>query len=90
MKKVATQPEEEVFEEEYEAEEEAEHEEDEAWGWELVPRDSYGSEDWEGEGEEGALEVPGVTRRGEMVAVQENLSFMPRIISTHSHHHASI
>ncbi|KAG7233679.1 hypothetical protein INR49_006716 [Caranx melampygus] len=63
MKKVATQPEEEVHEEEFEAEREAEQEEEETWGWEMVPRESYGSEDWEGEGEEGALEVPGVTRR---------------------------
>ncbi|CAB1414344.1 unnamed protein product [Pleuronectes platessa] len=64
MKKVATQPEEEVFEEEYEAEEETEQEEEEeVWGWELVPRDSGGSEDWEGDTQEGALEVPGMTRR---------------------------
>lgn len=65
MKKIATQPEEEVFEEEFGAEEEAVQEEEEVWGWELVPQESYGSEDWEGEGEDGALEVPGVTRRGE-------------------------
>lgn len=64
MKKIATQPEEEVFEEEFGAEEEA-VEEEEFWGWELVPEESYGSEDWEGEGEDGALQVPGVTRRGE-------------------------
>lgn len=68
IKKIPTQPEEEVLEEEFEVKEEAEQDE-EAWGWELVPRDSYGSEDWEGEGEDGALEVPGMTRRGEMVAV---------------------
>lgn len=65
MKKIATQPEEEVFEEEFGVEEEAVQEEGEVWGWELVPQESYGSEDWEGEGEDGALEVPGVTRRGE-------------------------
>lgn len=65
MKKIATQPEEEVFEEEFGVEEEAVQDEEEAWGWELVPQESYGSEDWEGEGEDGALEVPGVTRRGE-------------------------
>lgn len=65
MKKIATQPEEEVFEEEFGAEEEAVEEEEEVWGWELVPEESYGSEDWEGEGEDGALQVPGVTRRGE-------------------------
>lgn len=66
MKKIATQPEEEVFEEESRVEEKAIQEEEEAWGWELVPQESYESEDWQGEGEEGALEVPGVTRRGEM------------------------
>lgn len=65
MKKIATQPEEEVFEEEFGAEEETIQEEEEVWGWELVPEESYGSEDWEGEGEDGAVEVPGVTRRGE-------------------------
>lgn len=66
VKKIATQPEEEVFEEEFGVEEKAIQEEEEAWGWELVPQESYGSEDWQGEGEDGALEVPGVTRRGEM------------------------
>lgn len=67
MKKVATQPEEEVFEEEFPtADEEAEQEEDEAWGWELVPQEP--DIDWEGEREEGAVEVPGMTRKGEMVA----------------------
>lgn len=66
MKKVDTQPEKEVFEEESGPEEKALPEEEEAWGSELVPQESYGSEDWENEGEDGALEVPGVTRRGEM------------------------
>lgn len=67
LRKVATQPEEEVFEEEFPAaDKEAEQEEDEAWGWELVPQET--DQDWEGEKEEGAVEVPGLTRRGEMVA----------------------
>lgn len=67
LRKVATQPEEEVFPEEFSAaDEEAEQGEDEAWGWELVPQEP--DQDWEGEGEEGAVEVPGLTRRGEMVA----------------------
>lgn len=63
MKKVPTQPEEEVFE--AEAEETEGEEEEEAWGWELVP-----SEDWEGEGVEGALETPGFPggKRGETKA----------------------
>lgn len=65
MKKISTRPEEEVFEEEFGVEEEAVQEEEEVWGWELVPEESYGSEDWEGEGEDSALQVPGVTRRGE-------------------------
>lgn len=64
MKKIATQPEEEVCEEEFGEEEKSVQEEEEAWGWELVPQEGY--EDWQGEGEDGALEVPGVTRRGEM------------------------
>ena len=42
LRKISTQLEEEVDEEEPEVEEE---EEDEAWGWELVPSESYGSED---------------------------------------------
>lgn len=60
MKKVPTQSEEEVFEEE--AEEMEGEEEEEAWGWELVP-----AEDWEGEGVDGVLETPGMPggKRGE-------------------------
>ncbi len=63
MKKVPTQPEEEVLEEE--AEEMEGEEEEEAWGWELVP-----PEDWEGEGVDGALETPGIPggKRGETKA----------------------
>lgn len=59
MKRVTTQPEEEVFKNEPE---EGEVEE-ESWGWDLVP-----SEDWEGEEVDGALETPGMpgARRGEM------------------------
>uniref|UniRef100_A0AAY5K7F1 non-specific serine/threonine protein kinase n=1 Tax=Esox lucius TaxID=8010 RepID=A0AAY5K7F1_ESOLU len=59
LRKISTQLEEEVFEEEPEVEEESDNEE---WGWELVPRDSPAStEDW---GEEGdALETPGMLRR---------------------------
>lgn len=72
LRKVATQPEEEVFQEEFSvADEEAEQGEDEAWGWELVPQEL--DQDWEGEGEEGAVEVPGLTRRGEMVASTSRL-----------------
>ncbi|KAL7882201.1 hypothetical protein AOLI_G00090500 [Acnodon oligacanthus] len=68
MRKVSTQMEEEVFEEEMlEVEEE---DEEETWGWELAPQDSYGSEDLEYL-EEGALETPGMPggRRGERVAL---------------------
>lgn len=63
MKKVPTQPEEEVFEEE--AQEMEGEEEEEAWGWEVVP-----TEDWEGEGVDGALETPGIPggKRGETKA----------------------
>lgn len=63
MKRVTTQPEEEVFEEEFEGDED--NEDVEAWGWDLVP-----TEDWEGEVEEGALETPGMpgARRGELGA----------------------
>lgn len=71
LRKVSTQFEEEVFEEEFEAEFEAEDEE-EAWGWEVASRDSYGSEGSEERYlEEGALETPGMPggRRGERVAV---------------------
>lgn len=63
MKKVPTQPLEEVFEKEGEVMEG--EEEEEAWGWELVP-----TEDWEGEGVDGMLETPGMPggKRGEAKA----------------------
>lgn len=63
MKKVPTQPEEEVLE--VEAQEVEGEEEEEAWGWELVP-----PEDWEVEGVNGALETPGMPggKRGEAKA----------------------
>lgn len=65
LKKVPTQPEEEVFEEETKEKEDAE--EEEAWGWELVP-----SEDRGGEGVDGAMETPGPpsSKRGEVTAAQ--------------------
>lgn len=72
LRKVSTQFEEEVFEEEFEYEAEYEDEEEEAWGWELASRDSYGSEGSEEQYlEEGALETPGMPggRRGERVPV---------------------
>lgn len=52
MKKVPTQPEEEVFQQE--TEEIYGYEEEEVWGWELVP-----PEDWRGEGMDGVVETPG-------------------------------
>lgn len=63
MKKVPTQQEEEVFEEEAQLVES--QEEEEAWGWELVP-----PEDLEGGGLDGALQTPGMPsgKRGEMKA----------------------
>ncbi|KAJ8416941.1 hypothetical protein AAFF_G00328190 [Aldrovandia affinis] len=59
LRKVPTQLEEEVFEEEPDVEEE---DDGETWGWELAPRESYGSsEDLEDvASEEGALETPGM------------------------------
>lgn len=65
VKKVPTQPEEEVLEEKTEEKEGAE--EEEAWGWELVP-----SEDRGGEGVDGAVETPGPpsSKRGEVTAAQ--------------------
>ncbi len=73
LRKVSTPFEEEVFEEEIEVEFEAEYEdEEEAWGWEVASRESYGSEGSEERYlEEGALETPGMPggRRGERVAV---------------------
>ncbi|XP_064183370.1 proteoglycan 4-like [Anguilla rostrata] len=66
LRKVPTQLEEEVFEEQPEVEEE---EDGETWGWELAPRESYGSpeECEDAASEEGALETPGMRgdRRGE-------------------------
>lgn len=53
MRKVPTQPEEEVLK--VEAKEVEGEEEEEAWGWELVP-----TEDWEGDVVDGALETPGM------------------------------
>lgn len=65
LKKVPTQPEEEVFEEETEEKEGGE--EEEAWGWELVPPEDRG-----GEGVDGAVETPGPpsSKRGEVTAAQ--------------------
>ncbi|XP_068592486.1 neurofilament heavy polypeptide-like [Cebidichthys violaceus] len=78
MKKVPTQPEEEVFEDEAEEEEE----EEEAWGWELVP-----SDDWEVEGVDGALETPGMPggKRGETKAGKT-----PHLMTLDPPHHPSI
>lgn len=63
MKRVTTQPEEEVCEEE--GEKMVADEDEEVWDWELVP-----PEDWEGEGVDGALETPGMpgAKRGEVKA----------------------
>lgn len=64
LERIPTQQEEEVFEEEDENEED---EEEEAWGWELAPHESYGSED---SLEDGAVETPGGVgdKRGEREA----------------------
>ena len=73
LRKVPTQLEEVVFEEEYEGQpEEGEEEEEEVWGWELVPSESSTSEDRLAEGED-AVEAPGVTRRGEVVTKPDHL-----------------
>lgn len=66
VRKVPTQPEEEVYEEDTE-EKESDEEEEDAWGWELVP-----SEDRGGEGVDGAVETPGPpsSKRGEVTAAQ--------------------
>ena len=63
LRKVPTQLEEEVFEEDYEVQtEEDEGEEEEVWGWELVP-----SEEGEDREEDGVVETPGMpgAKRGE-------------------------
>nr|XP_023853888.1 neurofilament heavy polypeptide-like [Salvelinus alpinus] len=71
LRKISTQLEEEVFEEEPEKELESDNE---GWGWELVPRDSSGStEDWGEEPLEGdARETPGMpgASRGEIMAAE--------------------
>lgn len=68
VRKISTQMEEEVFEEEMA--EVGDEEEDKAWGWELSPQDSYASEDTEYL-EDDALEAAGIPggRRGERVTV---------------------
>jgi len=44
-------------------------EEEETWGWELAPRDSYGSETFDDVLEFGAVETPGMgDKKGEMVS----------------------
>lgn len=72
LRKISTRMEEEAFEEEIA--EIGDEEEDEAWGWELSPQDSYASEDTE-YSEEGALETAGIPggRRGERVTVAPHL-----------------
>ena len=72
LRKVPTQQEEEVFEEEYEGQPEEGEEEEEVWGWELVPSEDSTSEDRVAEGED-AVEAPGVTRRGEGVTSPDHL-----------------
>lgn len=66
LQKIPTQQEEVVFEHEQEA---VDDEEEETWGWELAPRDSYGSETYDDILEDGAVETPGMgDKKGEMVA----------------------
>ncbi|KTF76117.1 hypothetical protein cypCar_00035785, partial [Cyprinus carpio] len=52
---IPTQQEEIVYEQEV-----VDGEEEETWGWELAPRDSYGSETFDDALEDGAVETPGM------------------------------
>lgn len=68
LQKIPTQQEEEVLE----CGEEVEHddEEEETWGWELAPRDSYGSENFDDLLEDGAVETPGMgDKRGISIGI---------------------
>lgn len=66
LQKIPTQQEEVVYEHEQEA---VNDEDEETWGWELAPRDSYGSETFDDDLEDGAVETPGMgDKKGEMVA----------------------
>lgn len=65
LQKIPTQQEEVVYEHEQDAED---NEEEETWGWELTPRDSYGSETYDDILEDGVVETPGMgDKKGEMV-----------------------
>lgn len=62
LQKIPTQQEEVVHEA-------VDDEEEETWGWELAPRDSYGSETFDDILEDGAVETPGMgDKKGEMVS----------------------
>lgn len=62
LQKIPTQQEEVVHEA-------VDDEEEETWGWELAPRDSYGSETFDDVLEDGAIETPGMgDKKGEMVS----------------------
>lgn len=66
LQKIPTQQEEVVYEQEQEL---VVGEEEETWGWELAPRESYGSETFDDTLEDGAVETPGMgDKKGEMVA----------------------
>lgn len=66
LQKIPTQQEEIVHEQEQEV---VDGEEEETWGWELTPRHSYGSETFDDDLEDGAVETPGMgDKKGEMVA----------------------
>lgn len=67
LQKNPTQQEEEVSE----CEREVEHDdEEETWGWELTPRDSYGSENFDDLLEDGAVETPGMgDKRGISIGI---------------------
>ncbi|KAL0184768.1 hypothetical protein M9458_020464, partial [Cirrhinus mrigala] len=65
LQKIPTQQEEVVQEQEVVDGEE----EEETWGWELTPRDSYGSETFDEAFEDGVVETPGMgDKKGETVA----------------------
>lgn len=72
LQKIPTQQEEEVLE--LEKEVEPDDEEEETWGWELAPRDSYGSENFDDLLEDGAVETPGMgDKRGISIGISSLL-----------------
>lgn len=88
LQKIPTQQEEVVYEQEQEVVDG--EEEEETWGWELAPRDSYGSETFDDTLDDGAVETPGMgDKKGEHQKLIVGILWLPTIVpnNINSTHH---